>query len=175
MLHALRSMPRILSRQIIHYNRTVFDRPNVLASFDGFRYSSATQYSRGLYLRYRYSRFHRISELLAIAAFVILAAGLGWRVGVSLDGLAEFIVVALSIVIGYVLADLISGIVHWLADRYGTETTPVLGANFIRPFREHHIDPKAIAQHDFIETNGSNCIVSAPCMGLDFFLFTLVF
>jgi len=127
-------------------------------------------YSGELYLRYGHSRFHRVTELLAIAAFVILAAGLGWRVGVSLDGFAEFIVVALSIVTGYVLADLISGIVHWLADRYGTERTPVLGANFIRPFRQHHIDPKAIAQHDFIETNGSNCIVSAPFMGLAFFV-----
>ena len=121
-------------------------------------------------MRYRYSRFHRITELSAIAAFVLLAAGLSWRVGTTLDGFAECIVFVASIVIGYVLADLISGIVHWLADRYGTETTPVIGANFIRPFREHHVDPKAIAQHDFIETNGSNCIVSAPCMGLALFL-----
>jgi plasmanylethanolamine desaturase len=122
------------------------------------------------YLRYRYSRFHRTAELSAIAAFAILAAALGWRVGATLDGLAECIVFAASLPTGYILADLISGVVHWLADRYGTETTPVLGANFIRPFREHHIDPKAIASHDFIETNGSNCIMSAPFLGLAFFL-----
>jgi TMEM189-like protein len=91
-------------------------------------------------------------------------------VGAALDGVSHYIVVGVSILTGYALADLISGIVHWLADRYGTETTPLLGANFIRPFREHHVDPKAIARHDFIETNGSNCIVSAPCMGLAFFL-----
>jgi len=74
-----------------------------------------------------------------------------------------------AVVFGYVAADFVSGFVHWLADRYGSETTPLIGNTFIRPFREHHLYPDAIAKHGFIETNGSNCIVCAPVMASAFF------
>ncbi len=102
--------------------------------------------------------------------FAVFAAGLVWKIGSMLDRPAAWIVLAVSIPTAYVLADLVSGVVHWLADRYGTEQTPLLGANFIRPFREHHTDPKAITHHDFIETNGSSCILSAPVLGVAFFV-----
>jgi len=65
------------------------------------------------------------------------------------------------LLLGLVASDAISGTVHWVADTYGSPTMPVFGS-FVRTFREHHGDPKAITRHDWIEANGDVCLFSAP-------------
>src|SRR5687768_8922826 len=45
------------------------------------------------------------------------------------------------IVIGMFSADFASGIIHWIADTWGSETMPILGRRFVRPFRVHHVNP----------------------------------
>lgn len=72
--------------------------------------------------------------------------------------------------LGYLAADLVSGLVHWAADTWGSPDLPVVGPAVLRPFREHHRDQLAITRHDFVETNGNNCLISLPVLGLALWL-----
>lgn len=74
---------------------------------------------------------------------------------------AEILLMALF---AWLSADFASGFVHFLADNFGNPETPFFGKVFIYAFREHHVDPKAITRHSFVETNGANCLVSLPPM-----------
>ena len=67
-------------------------------------------------------------------------------------------------VLAYLAADFLSGFVHFLADNFGSYDTPIIGPNFIEPFREHHIDPKGIVGNDFVDANGNNSLASLPFM-----------
>ncbi|XP_054808673.1 fatty acid desaturase 4, chloroplastic-like [Prosopis cineraria] len=50
--------------------------------------------------------------------------------------------------VGYMLADLGSGVYHWAIDNYGDESTPVFGPQ-IDAFKRHHKWPLTITRHQF--------------------------
>jgi ubiquitin-conjugating enzyme E2 variant len=113
-----------------------------------------------------YGRGHRALEIASIA-FVFLALGwLAFRICHAVAGSRGLLYVALAAVTGYLTADFLSGLVHWAGDTIGDQKTPIFGPNFVTPFRYHHVDPKDITRHDFVETNGNNCIVVAPVLML---------
>lgn len=112
----------------------------------------------GKALRNGYSRGVRRFEIASIVAYCCSMAWLASRLAALADDYPWLM--ASAFMSGFVLADFVSGIVHWLADTWGSPDLPIVGQALIRPFREHHVDQKEITRHDFIETNGNNCFVS---------------
>ncbi len=113
-----------------------------------------------------YSRSHRAVEIasitLVLATMLVLMA---MRVERAIESTGDWIYLGFTALTGYLTADFLSGVVHWAGDTLGDETTPFIGKNFVMPFRQHHVDPKEISTHDFIETNGNNCIVVLAAAG----------
>jgi ubiquitin-conjugating enzyme E2 variant len=113
---------------------------------------------------YGYSRSHRALEIVSIVVFFAALVSLACQTAEAVEGSNYRLPLGLSVLGGYVLSDILSGIAHWAGDTVGDEHTPFFGPRFVTPFRQHHVDPMAITRHDFIETNGNNCITSVPIL-----------
>lgn len=72
--------------------------------------------------------------------------------------------VVVAVALALVVADFLSGLVHFLCDNFGSPETPVLGQKFIKAFREHHDDPAAMTHGDFVEVNADNLFVCLPVL-----------
>jgi plasmanylethanolamine desaturase len=66
--------------------------------------------------------------------------------------------------IAIVGADCVSGVVHWAADSWGSETMPIIGRRFLRPFRVHHVNPDDFLRRDFVDCNGDVALVTIPLL-----------
>ena len=110
------------------------------------------------------SRVHYLLEIFGILCFALLAL----LIAVDLYGgvlrFGDLWLAPILLVLAYLAADFLSGFVHFLADNFGSYDTPILGPNFIEPFREHHVDPKGIVGHDFVDANGNNSLATLPFM-----------
>ena len=88
----------------------------------------------------------------------------------AIDSPGRVAIVAACALGAWIATDFLTGVAHWAFDTWGRLDTPFIGPWFIRPFREHHVDPKAMTRHDFIETNGSCCLAALPVLGAAIFL-----
>lgn len=100
----------------------------------------------------------------SLLAFAIYAGWLAERLFEAASGALDLLTLLASGVVGWLLADLLSGLVHWAGDTLGSERTPVLGPSFIAPFREHHDDPQAMVAHGTVELVGSTALLSLPSL-----------
>lgn len=122
---------------------------------------------------YDYSPTHRAVEIASIFGLGVALGFIGYEVYLGLAGPFReqaLWLAPLMAFVAYLAADFVSGFVHFMGDTFGHENLPVLGQSFIKPFRDHHVDPRGITRHDFIETNGNNCIVTIPAALLVYFL-----
>jgi hypothetical protein len=100
--------------------------------------------------------------VVVLGALAVLAVRL-WR---TVQSPADAAVALATFTAGYLVADALTGLVHWFCDTFFDETTPVLGPGLIAPFREHHRDPLLMTRHGFLELTGSSFRALAPVLAL---------
>jgi len=103
---------------------------------------------------------------------ILFALNVYWS-GARLYELELLWLVAIALPLGVLGGDLVSGIVHWAADTYCSEDTPIVGPSLVKPFRRHHIYPRDICTHNLVETVGNVCILALPVLSLSLVLLWL--
>jgi hypothetical protein len=66
-----------------------------------------------------------------------------------------------QLLLGWLLADLVTGTFHWWEDNFGSESWPIVGPWIIRPNRLHHLAPLAFTRHGFLDRNGASIVTAA--------------
>ncbi len=111
-------------------------------------------------------RVHRCLELSATLLFPFLFLSALLLSYQRLSQAGWLWLAAAGALLGLVCGDFVSGLVHWAADTYGEERTPVIGRSLVKPFRVHHVRPSEICEHSIVETIGNTCILAAPLLAL---------
>lgn len=154
----------VLENNQISTNSMLEDDPNSNEAVSAEKPRWGPQHAGAKELASQYTIEKRIQETVClIAAIGLIIWNFIQLVRYFQPG--NWYIVIFSALLGIVTADFFSGLVHWGADTWGSVELPIIGKGFIRPFREHHIDPTSITRHDFIETNGDNFAVIVPSLG----------
>jgi hypothetical protein len=98
----------------------------------------------------------RIWDLTGVGAGLFFLLALGSRITERVSAWQEVFLIVAGLLVGYIAADLLSGVVHWFCDTCFSETTPGIGRRLIGPFREHHRDPAAMTRHGLLELSGNS-------------------
>jgi ubiquitin-conjugating enzyme E2 variant len=112
----------------------------------------------------RRTRTTEVVDLVAVAVVMAALAMLSLRIWLGIQSPADAVLVVGISTAGYLLADLLTGLVHWFCDTFFDESTPIIGPGLIAPFREHHRDPLLMTRHGFLELTGSSFRGLAPLL-----------
>eukprot|EP01100_Stratorugosa_tubuloviscum_P010686 TRINITY_DN4613_c0_g1_i1.p1 TRINITY_DN4613_c0_g1~~TRINITY_DN4613_c0_g1_i1.p1 ORF type:complete len:297 (-),score=119.80 TRINITY_DN4613_c0_g1_i1:128-1018(-) len=108
-----------------------------------------------------YTKQKRTLEIITLTFNFLFLFGAIFQVYQVFNYKNHWWILLFSAIFGLFVADFISGMLHWTFDTWGSITTPFVGT-FIRSFREHHLDPKAMTKHDWIEANADSCFLAVP-------------
>ena len=109
-----------------------------------------------------FSLSRRVVAVLAISTATVLFAACVVRI-VAAPGSFHWYVM-LCIPAGMIAADFLSGLIHWSADTWGSESMPLIGRRILHPFRVHHVNPDDFLRRRFIDTNGDVALLVAPIL-----------
>jgi TMEM189-like protein len=116
---------------------------------------------------------HSFVEHVMTFAFPLLCAANFYLAVGELSWSSLLVTLVVGAPIAWVLADLVSGLVHWFADTYGADDTPLFGPWLIKPFRQHHLYPRDISTHNLVLTIGNSCTAAVPFqVGVLYLMFT---
>lgn len=113
-------------------------------------------------LEHGYTAGFRALETVSLLAALGCSLRLAWKLIPT--NLTSVGLLLLALILSLLAVDFLSGIAHWAGDTWGNLSTPIFGDSFIRSFREHHVNPRAITQHDFIQANGATAFVTLPIL-----------
>lgn len=107
----------------------------------------------------------RAFEWSALLAFHLALAVMTSQVLV-LWGFESLLWLLLALPLAIFLADLLTGLIHWVCDSIGSSTTPLWGPMLVKPFRDHHREPYRITQISLAENLGSSAFLGLIVLGL---------
>jgi hypothetical protein len=147
-----------------HTSPGSFGRSNNVVSELNAQAAAPTRSSRRAASGDASESLHRFLELLATILFPFLFSSALLLPFQRLSETGAGWLVVPGALLGLVCGDFVTGLVHWAADTYGEEGTPVIGRSLVRPFRVHHVRPLEICEHGVVETVGNTCILAAPLL-----------
>ncbi|MGD2132363.1 MAG: fatty acid desaturase CarF family protein [Maricaulaceae bacterium] len=76
--------------------------------------------------------------------------------------MAEILLFIVQVLAGLLIADFVSGLVHWLEDNYGEPDWPIVGGAVASTMR-HHENPRRMLGVSYLVRNGPTMLVTALC------------
>lgn len=119
---------------------------------------------RGPFLLFRFYAI-RTLEGLGLTVFVAMVLD-RLHALLATQSAIVWCVAILVMPVAYYLADLLTGVIHWICDSFGDEHTPVWGPLLVGPFRRHHRDPLEITRISLLENLGASAIAGALVLWL---------